>query len=208
MAGGRAIVNERRDVNRPPVADAGPDRTYTYKEHLSANVSAGGSYDPDLHRLSYDWRDASGMPVQIDEDRIYGYFPPRSPGTHVFTLTVSDGRGGEATDTVTITILPEPEIVIHPGVTGNASGRWRRVDDSTAASGRRVFYPNAGAAKSSAPAAAPTDSVNIFLAADPTQTQWFAYLMAMTIESGPPSGSMRVDEKPAALIQPAQSAPV
>ena len=34
------------------------------------------------------------------------------------------------------------------------------------------------------------------------------YLMAMTIESGPTSGSTRVDEKPAAFIQPAQSAPV
>ena len=34
------------------------------------------------------------------------------------------------------------------------------------------------------------------------------YLMAITIESGPTSGSTRVDEKPAAFIQPAQSAPV
>ena len=170
VSGGRAIVNERRDLNRPPVADAGPDRTYTYLEHLSAFVYAGDSYDPDLHRLTYDWRDAAGMPVPIDEDRVFGYFAPRRPGTHVFTLTVRDGRGGETTDTVSITILPEPEIVIHPGVTGHPSGRWTRVDDATAASGRRVFYPNAGAPKSSAPAAAATDSVDIYFAADPTQT--------------------------------------
>lgn len=35
-----------------------------------------------------------------------------------------------------------------------------------------------------------------------------SYLMPTTIESGPTSGSTRVSENPAALIQPAQSAPV
>ena len=34
------------------------------------------------------------------------------------------------------------------------------------------------------------------------------YLMPTTIESGPTRGSTRVDEKPAAFIQPTQSAPV
>ncbi len=101
VAGGQALLNERRDVNRPPVADAGPDATYTYRDHLVASVYAGGSSDPDLHRLTYDWRDASGMPVQVDEDEVFGFFAPRNPGTHVFTLTVRDGRGGVDTDTVT-----------------------------------------------------------------------------------------------------------
>jgi hypothetical protein len=170
VGGGQAIVNERRDVNRAPVADAGPDRTYTYREHLDASLYAGGSYDPDLHRLTYDWRDAAGTPVPVDEDEVFGFFPPRTPGTHVFTLTVRDGRGGEVTDTVRITVLPEPEIVIHAGVTGTATGRWMTTDDATAASGRRLFYPNSGAPKSSAPAAAPADAVDIYFAADPTQT--------------------------------------
>ena len=46
------------------------------------------------------------MPVPVDEDEVYGFFAPRNPGTHVFTLTVRDGRGGVTTDTVSITILP------------------------------------------------------------------------------------------------------
>ena len=41
VAGGQALLNERRDVNRPPVANAGPDATYTYRDHLSASVYAG-----------------------------------------------------------------------------------------------------------------------------------------------------------------------
>ena len=35
-----------------------------------------------------------------------------------------------------------------------------------------------------------------------------AYLIPITIESGPASGSTRVAENPASFIQPAQSAPV
>ena len=35
-----------------------------------------------------------------------------------------------------------------------------------------------------------------------------SYLIPITIESGPASGSTRVSEKPAAVIHPAQSAPV
>lgn len=116
-----------------------------------------------------EWRDASGTPVPVDEDEVFGFFAPRPPGTHVFTLTVDDGRGGVSSDTVTITILPVPEIVIHPGVSGQTSGGWTRVDDATAASGRRVFYPNAGVPKSSAPVAT-TGSVGIVFIADPTQT--------------------------------------
>jgi hypothetical protein len=44
------------------------------------------------------------------------------------------------------------------------------VPDSSAASGFRVYYPNANAPKSPAPAAVATDTVEIFFAADPTQT--------------------------------------
>ena len=36
----------------------------------------------------------------------------------------------------------------------------------------------------------------------------WSYLIPMTIESGPTSGSTREDEKPACFIQPQQSAPV
>ena len=170
VVGGQAIVNERRDVNRPPVADAGPDRTYGYREQEDHHLYAGASYDPDLHRLAYVWRDESGAEVPVDEDEVFGFFAPRNPGTHVFTLTVTDRRGGEATDTVRITIVPETEIVLHTGVTGPPAGRWTRIDDPTAASGRRLFYPNANAPKSTAPAAAPAEYVDVFFRPDPTQT--------------------------------------
>lgn len=170
VMGGQALVNQHRVVNRRPVADAGDDETVSYRDHLAGRVSARDSFDPDLHRLTYDWRDASGQPLIVDEDEVNGFYAPRAPGTHVFTLTVRDGRGGEDTDTVTVTILPEPEIVIHAGLNGPNGSLWKNVTDASAASGWRLFSPNANAPKSAAPAADPPSYVDIYFAADPTQT--------------------------------------
>ena len=96
--------------------------------------------------------------------------PPHAPGTYMFTLTVQDGRGGVATDTMRVTIAPQPEVVIFPGVAFDVHGRWTRVDDATAAFSGRLYYPNLGAPKSAAPAANPTEYVDIIFPADPTQT--------------------------------------
>jgi hypothetical protein len=170
VSGGNVLLNERRAVNRPPVANAGPDLTLRYAQQWEQDdgVLAGGqSADPDLHRLSYEWRDETGSVFSTSE---VAAFPPRPPGSYTFALTVRDGRGGQASDSVRVTITREPEIVLHAGLAWSTAGTWTGVSDGTAASGYRMFYPDAGAPKVGAPAAAPSNFVDVYFAADPTQT--------------------------------------
>ena len=57
------IVNERNAVNHAPTVSAGPDQTVEYAaqffEVRPAVVAAGN--DPDLHELTFEWRDERGV---------------------------------------------------------------------------------------------------------------------------------------------------
>jgi hypothetical protein len=165
-------LNERRAANRPPVANAGPDRTVRYGEQFGfigeQLLNGSQSFDPDLHALDYVWRDHTGALVGGSE---LGIFEPRPPGgPFVFTLTVRDGRGGEDTDTVAITIAPDPEIVLHVGDIGFGQGRWLTQYDGTAASNATLYNPNENTPKVNAPLANPSSYAEVGFIADPTQT--------------------------------------
>src|SRR4029453_7111072 len=61
--GGHVYLNERRAVNRPPVADAGPDRSYLKHQQCQDDEWCERttlSTDPDLHALTTEWRDEAG----------------------------------------------------------------------------------------------------------------------------------------------------
>jgi hypothetical protein len=89
-------------LNTPPVANAGPDQVVECTSPAGAQVTLDGSasFDPDGDPLTFTWTDemnnvvATGaMPMIIVPE-----------GTHTFTLTVDDGRGGTDADTVVITV--------------------------------------------------------------------------------------------------------
>ena len=87
------------------------------------------------------------------------------------TLTAVDDRGGSASDTFTITVLPEPEIVLRPWSTFFVpEGTWARVEDTSAADGERYVEPNKGAPKSAAPLAQPANYLWVEFVSDPTLT--------------------------------------
>ena len=86
-------------INRPPVANAGPDQTVeqTSPEGADVILDGSGSYDPDGNPLTYNWT--------WDGDSASGMNPSRTfpLGTTTVTLTVSDGEYTD-TDDIDITV--------------------------------------------------------------------------------------------------------
>jgi hypothetical protein len=163
------LLNRRTDENRAPTAHAGGDRTMSYfsihDDDETAFLWAGNSFDFDHHALAFEWRNASGDLLR----RGMGYRPfDLAPGVHEIHLTVSDGRGGESHDTMTLTIIGIPEIVFDVEPPG-CCGAWQVATDPTASDERRAHHPNRNAAKLAAPLASPTHYIDIDFIADPTQ---------------------------------------
>lgn len=88
------------DVNRPPVANAGPDQTGALGQLLSFT---GTGSDPDGDALTYQWAFGDGA-IGNGATVTHVY---QSVGTYAVTLTVRDGSlSAQDTAIVTITTLP------------------------------------------------------------------------------------------------------
>jgi hypothetical protein len=103
-------------VNDAPVANAGADRNVTQTGVLT-NVQLSGvnSSDPDGDTLTYEWKKGStaiamGATVTV----------ALPPGSHTFTLKVTDPSGASDTDTVTVNVMP-PATTIDKSVSGSGS---------------------------------------------------------------------------------------
>ena len=97
-------------VNRPPTANAGPDQVVNAGSNCQAMVTLNGtgSGDPDGDTLTYTWtsEDLLPPPIVLSNGSVAGSSPtgPLPLGIHTITLTVSDGYGGTASDTVVVTV--------------------------------------------------------------------------------------------------------
>ncbi len=97
------VITVNRAANRPPVANAGPDRTVADTDQQAGeNVTLDGrqSSDADGAIASYVWRNAAGAQIAT------GANPQvRLPdGANTITLTVTDNGELSASDTVVITV--------------------------------------------------------------------------------------------------------
>lgn len=101
---GAAIVDGRgtatvRNDDHAPVAAAGPDQTAAEGSTLS--FDGRGSSDADGDPLTYLWTFHDGTTAAgPTASRAYP-----DAGTYAVTLTVSDGRGGVATDDLVVTVM-------------------------------------------------------------------------------------------------------
>jgi len=88
-------------VNRPPLANAGPDqRLECAGGGARATLDGSASSDPDGDSLRFEWRDEEGRVV----GRAAAVTLDLPLGRHSFTLTVDDGHGLASGDGVVIAV--------------------------------------------------------------------------------------------------------
>jgi hypothetical protein len=131
LAGTNGGIWEYTD-NRPPVADAGPDQRVSANSGCQGEVTLDGtgSTDPDNDTLTYTWSGpfgtATGATPTVNHLAL---------GTHTITLTVDDGKGGTATDTVDVTVYdgtpPVPDAAVLPKLTGECSVEISEIPTAT-----------------------------------------------------------------------------
>lgn len=91
--------------NRPPTVKAQCDPC-TVAPGANSTVRADGQ-DPDGDTLTYRWNTPSGT-LGTPADRQSPWTAPQQEGTVPVTVTVDDGKGGTATDTVRIQVVRPP----------------------------------------------------------------------------------------------------
>ena len=92
-------------MNRPPVVKAQCDPC-TVEVGRNSTVTATAS-DPDGDMLTYRWTTPQGT-LATPAERQTLWTAPQQEGTVPVTVTVDDGRGGTASDTVNITVTRPP----------------------------------------------------------------------------------------------------
>jgi len=99
--------------NRPPVLDSPGNQTINAFSTLTFDLAAS---DPDDDPLTYT---VSGLPAGATLEGTSFVWTPTAAqaGTHTVTFTVSDGRGGTASQTITITVIVDnlPPDLVNPG---------------------------------------------------------------------------------------------
>ncbi|HSK09062.1 MAG TPA: OmpA family protein [Vicinamibacterales bacterium] len=92
-------------VNAPPTVKARCEPC-TVEVGRSATLTADAQ-DPDGDQLTYRWSAPAGT-LQTPADRQTAWTAPMEPGPVPATVTVDDGRGGTASDTVTLQVIRPP----------------------------------------------------------------------------------------------------
>ncbi|MBF8267973.1 MAG: hypothetical protein HW388_1481 [Dehalococcoidia bacterium] len=92
-------------INRPPVANAGPDQVVN--EGATVQLDASASSDPDNNTLTFNWTVVSftGSAITLSSSTVANpTFSALDDGVYALRVTVNDGNGGTASDDVQVTV--------------------------------------------------------------------------------------------------------
>jgi len=90
-------------INRDPTANAGSDASAFKRTVVTLNGTL--SSDPDGDTPTFSWTQIGGLTVTLSgANTAKPTFTPAASGAYTFNLTVNDGFGGSAWDTVVVTV--------------------------------------------------------------------------------------------------------
>jgi PKD repeat protein len=92
------VIESQDLVNKPPVANAGPDKTT--RRNRSVRLDGRASMDPDGQIVSYQWNFGDGA---NGSGKIVKHSYTKR-GTFTVTLTVTDDKGATGADTARVTV--------------------------------------------------------------------------------------------------------
>jgi hypothetical protein len=111
-------------VNKPPVANAGADRTLPVATAVTLDGRASNDPDSGPAALTYAWTQIGGAAVSLtNATTAQPGCTPVSTGAYTFRLTVSDGAAS-ATDDVTITVTAPVTNRLINGAFSNGLSSW------------------------------------------------------------------------------------
>ncbi|MFH1110607.1 MAG: PKD domain-containing protein [Planctomycetota bacterium] len=195
-------------LNRPPVADAGPDIVVNEGEPVMLDGSQ--SKDPDRERLTFSWRQADGNPsVTLSRPRSMraSFTAPEVDGDTLlqFTLTVSDGEY-TAIATVPVAILDlDANIVVDAGPDQDATAGSTVILAGVVENGAGVLSLAVAWRQIAGPAillSAPTGLLTTFQAPDPSAT---AVVLSFELEVS--SWGLVASDQVSVTIQPSVAPP-
>jgi hypothetical protein len=88
-------------VNHSPVIDSLTAERQKVKKAMTSTIECTAS-DPDGDKLSYTWSTSGGS--ISGEGSAVSWVAPNTFGTYTITVTVTDGRGGQATQSIEIVV--------------------------------------------------------------------------------------------------------
>ncbi|HVY74662.1 MAG TPA: PKD domain-containing protein, partial [Puia sp.] len=90
-----------------PVANAGANQTITLPTN-SVTIDGSGSSAPSGSIVSYAWTESSGPSTLALTNTVTNQLKNLVAGVYVISLTITDNSGNKASDSVVITVKPEP----------------------------------------------------------------------------------------------------